>query len=191
MGEAKKKRAIGEGIRTIPMQNGKRAGLVQVLRERVASEGKDAKEGMYRALAAIVFDEEERDAIDERNERLQVLQEQIEVLKASGGSLDRLIELQGERKEIADANKVWRKTEQEVTISVPTLSKIAEEFWAAKGVYARGLEDLMPLIETLEEAKADDSEYNPARKVAEPDPIAEGHRATAAATVAPAAREMP
>lgn len=190
MGEAKRKKAVGEGIRTIPIQNGKRAGLVQVLRERVAAEGKDAKEGMYRALAAIVFDEDERDLIDERNESLQVLQELIEAAKASS-SLERLVELQTRRKEIADANKLWRKTEQEVTISVPTLAKIAEEFWAAKGVYARGLEDLMPLIETLEEAKADDSEYNPARKVAEPDPIAEGHRATAAAAVAPAAREMP
>lgn len=186
MGEAKKRRAIGEGIRTIPMQNGKRAGLVQVLRERVAAEGKDAKEGMYRALAAVVFDEEERDAIDERNERLEGLQEQIEVLKASGGSLDRLIELQAERKAIADENKAWRKTEQEVTISVPTLAKIMDEFWAAKGVYARGLEDLMPLIETLEEAKADDSEFNPARKA--PDEPSDGK---AAAAPPHAAREMP
>lgn len=148
MAEAKRKKAGGDEVRFISLSNGDRGALLEVLRGRQV-EGKDQQRGLYRAITALIFDEEVVDEIDQRNEAMAELNDEIQDSAGEDRAAAR-----AERKELAEKNKAWRKEETTLALTVETIVKITEQIHAAK-ITGFGVEKLIPVLDLLEEAKDD------------------------------------
>lgn len=161
MGEARRKRqrkGDAADLRWISMRHEQRWIALSILRD-CAAESKDEKRHIYKAIVALDFSELEKDAVDDRTEKLIAAWAKV---RASEGNPEKELEAREAWKKFRDEEKIWKRETEIIALSTETIRTITEQIWGYKKLAGGGAELLVPWLEMLEE-KAKAPEGDPCR----------------------------
>ena len=166
MGEARKKSQVKRGdaadLRWIPIRNEVRWIALQILRD-CAAESREEKRHLFKAIAAIDYDEEEKDAVDAFSEGIAAAWNAVRVNEGTTEEIDR----RKEWKTLLFDQKVWKNEEEVVALSTETIKTIVDQIMGYKKLAGGGAELLVPWCDEIEQAAkaqaGDPSRTPPAR----------------------------
>lgn len=165
MGEArakkkqKQKKGDAADLRWIPIRNEDRWVALTILRD-CAAESKEEKRHIFKAIAALDYTEDEKDAVDDRTEKLIAAFTRYRAVE--GKDPEKELELREAWKTLRTAEKKWKRETEVIALSTETIKTLSEQLMGYKKMAGGGAEILVPWVDMLEE-KSKAPEGDPCR----------------------------